>query len=257
MTRRPGARTRERNRKKRKCSRLKKVKQSLPIFGGIILVLGLAGCASAPQAEGDDYDPVILSEGDIKMRPPPHEFESSGEIESEDAYEAPPSSLGAAKAHSYRLKTGDPVGVILRGIPTPMSFEDSVDPDGTITLQWIDKVKAEGKTGHELEQLIHDAYVPQYFKYLNVTVLVPVSRTYFVRGEVLRPGQFPYAPGQTLLQAISSALGFNDFANKKKIKILRGGKTSTHNAKEMEKHPDRDIPIEPGDIIIVPRSIWG
>jgi polysaccharide export outer membrane protein len=225
----------------------------------MVLALVMAGCGSTPDGGGDSYDPAVLSEGDedIKMRPPPHELESSGAAEAPGELERTPPSLGAAKAHSYRLKIGDPVGVILRGIPQPISFEDTVDPDGTIKLDMIGNVPAEGKTGHELEQIIHDTYVPNYYRYLSVTVIVPVSRTYFVRGEVLRPGQFPYAPGQTLLQAISSALGFNDFANKKKIKILRGGKTSTHNAQDMEKHPDRDIPIEPGDIIIVPRSIWG
>lgn len=241
---------------------MKRLKQSLPILALLVLVLGWVGCGSTPDAGTDDYDPAASSEGtgDIRMRPPPHDFESTeidevAEIEESSVIAATPA--GAAKAHSYRLKVGDPVGVILRGIPEPMSFEDSVDPDGSIMLQWIDKIAAEGKTGHELEAIIHDAYVPQYFRYLNVTVLVPVARTYFVRGEVLSPGPFGYVPGLTLLQAISSARGFNDFANKKKIKILRGGKTSTHNALEMEKYPDRDVPIEPGDIIIVPRSIWG
>ena len=266
--------------KKRKFFRLKPLNNLLKATCGVALLLGLvAGCTSSRQAAAlnhdvgvdDVYDPAadqVRDDGSaIEMRAPSPEFELSGASDESETredgganQEAVSNSAvggGAPTAHTYRLKIGDPIAVILRGIPIPVSFEETVDPDGKIELEWIEKITAEGKTGHELEKIVHDAYVPKYYRYLRVTVIVPVARTYFVRGEVLAPGPFGYVPGMTLLQAISAARGFNDFANAKKVKILRGGKTSTHNALDMEKHPDRDIPIEPGDIIIVPRSIWG
>ena len=50
---------------------------------------------------------------------------------------------------------------------------------------------------------------------------------------------------------------YTDFANIRRIQILRGGKTIDVDAKEFEQNPQKDIPIENGDIIIVPRSFLG
>lgn len=153
----------------------------------------------------------------------------------------------------YRLKIGDPVVIVMRG--TLGEIPDFIDETGCITLPYIDKVKAVGMTGAELEAKIQEIYVPDYYKFMTVNVVVATRRSYFMRGEIRRPGQVPYVGGTTLLEAVASAGGFTGFANAKKITITRGSQITTHNFLEIEKNPDRDIAIEAGDIIYVPRGI--
>ena len=54
----------------------------------------------------------------------------------------------------------------------------------------------------------------------------------------------------TLLQAIATAGGFTEYANPKKVRILRDGKSAEHNVKEIEKDPDKDVPVLAGDYIL-------
>jgi polysaccharide export outer membrane protein len=77
------------------------------------------------------------------------------------------------------------------------------------------------------------------------------AKAYYVQGEVNAPGQFQLMSGTTLLQAIAGARGYTPFANKKKVSILRHGKIYTYNAKDLEKHPEKDVKIKAGDVIKV------
>ena len=77
-------------------------------------------------------------------------------------------------------------------------------------------------------------------------------------GEVTRPGAFPLLPNMTVLQALTSAGGFTQFARTNKIYVLRteGGKQVKHpfNYKEVVngKRPEDNIALQPGDLIMVP-----
>jgi polysaccharide export outer membrane protein len=56
------------------------------------------------------------------------------------------------------------------------------------------------------------------------------------------------------LDAISKSGGLQDFANKKKIYILRGDKKIPFNYKEVinGKNMDQNILLEPGDHVVIP-----
>ena len=71
-------------------------------------------------------------------------------------------------------------------------------------------------------------------------------------GEVLRAGSFPLAGPITVMEALSQA-GFAPFANKKKIRILRGKDSFMFNFDEVIKGRklDQNIQIENGDYIVV------
>jgi polysaccharide export outer membrane protein len=62
----------------------------------------------------------------------------------------------------------------------------------------------------------------------------------------------------TLLQALTSAGGFTQFARTKKIYVLRneGGKQAkypfNYNEVVSGKRPEDNIPLQPGDTIVVP-----
>jgi polysaccharide export outer membrane protein len=77
-----------------------------------------------------------------------------------------------------------------------------------------------------------------------------------VRGEVLQPGRYKLTSGLTVVRALAAAGGYTEFANPRKVKILRGGKAFYVNLRELEQYPDRDIEIKPGDVMVVPRSMF-
>ena len=248
---------------------------SLGRLGILFLVLGLVcGCATPSGTEGPDADapgegvaaaeasgPRTLSvkPGSLKMRPPrPHG--TFGANPAPVPHEGDPivsrPGDGSSTSDAYRLKEGDPLFIILRDIPQAGTYEEIVDENGDISLPYINELKVVGYTAAELEKVIREQYVPGYYRYLGVTVVMPTQRSYFLRGEIRGPGRYQYLAGVTLMQAISTAGGFSDFANKKKVQILRGNDKLRYNIETIEKNPDTDVPLEPGDNIIVPRTIW-
>lgn len=157
---------------------------------------------------------------------------------------------------AYRLRVGDPLTVQLRGIPREQSFEFNVDEDGRISLPFIGAIEAAGKTASQLQRDIERAYLDQQiYRQITAVVLIP-AQSYFMRGEVRQPGRYPKTAGLTILQAIASAGGYTEYANPRRVNLIRDGRTTRHNARQIERNPDVDIELEAGDIIIVPRSIF-
>lgn len=160
----------------------------------------------------------------------------------------------ASEPYRYLLKYGDPIVINLRGIPDSLPVEERIDENGNIKLDYIGSVHALGKTSAELEEDIERAYLEQkIYRNLSVSVELP-ERSYFIRGEVLKPGRFSLLGGVSIVQAIATAGGFNDFANPKDVLIIRGGRTIKVNVRDVERNPARDVQIEEGDVIVVGRS---
>jgi polysaccharide export outer membrane protein len=130
----------------------------------------------------------------------------------------------------------------------------AVRPDGKITMPLIGDVQAAGMTPLALTNDLKDK-VGKYVQNpeVTVTVLDVRSRKYYIDGEVGRPGAFPLVTPTRVLEALSLAGGFREFANQKKIVILRGAKTFKFNYQEVikGKHLEQNIFIESGDHIIV------
>jgi len=93
---------------------------------------------------------------------------------------------------------------------------------------------------------------------VTVSVSEINSRRIYITGEVTRAGAQMLLPNMTVLQALSSAGGFTQFARLKNIYVLRmeDGKNVRHpfNYKEVVagKKPEQDIQLQPGDVIVVP-----
>ncbi len=168
----------------------------------------------------------------------------------------PEPELRMRPARGYRLQPGDPVQIYLRGIPEPANYEYVIADEGTITLPYIPAIQAAGLTVSELRREIHDTYInEQIYRQITVNVILP-TQSYFVRGEVRQPGRYPLTGGMTVLQAIAAAGGYTEFANPRRVEIIRDGETILENARQMEQNPDQDLPVKAGDVIIVRRSIF-
>jgi polysaccharide biosynthesis/export protein len=134
-----------------------------------------------------------------------------------------------------------------------------VRPDGKISLPLIKDVQAVGLTPMQLEALVAEK-LQKYVTDPQVSVIVKEinSRRIHILGEVSRSGTFTLLPNMTVLQALSDAGGFTQYANVKGIYVLRleDGKQVKYpfNYKEVVKGetPSENILLKSGDTIVVP-----
>ena len=162
----------------------------------------------------------------------------------------------AAPVDSNSFKVG-PADVLNLRVWHEQEFSGpvSVHPDGKITLPLVGDVAVGGMTPTQIEQVIAQALTKYVVKPLvSVTVQEVLSKKYYLDGEIARAGEYPLVAPTTVLEAISRAGGLRDFANEKKIYILRGDKRILFNYKDVirGKHMDQNVPLEPGDHVIVP-----
>jgi polysaccharide export outer membrane protein len=157
-------------------------------------------------------------------------------------------------AKSYVIGPEDVIGVHVWD-NAQLSGSFSVRPDGKISMPLIGEVQANGKTPEQLKTEItnglKDGFVVS--PNVNVSVIQVNSRKYYITGEINKPGPVALIVPTRILEAISNAGGFRDFANQKDIIILRGNQRLHFNYKDAikGKHPEQNIYLEPGDYIIV------
>jgi polysaccharide export outer membrane protein len=139
-----------------------------------------------------------------------------------------------------------------------MSGSLLVRPDGMISMPLLGDVQASGLTplalgdqiATKLKKYIQDPKV-------NVVITAINSKKIFLMGEFSKKGSIEMTPGMTLLQAIASAGGFTDFANLKKVYILRdeGGKRvriPVQYKEALKGNSELDLVLKPGDTIVAP-----
>jgi len=165
---------------------------------------------------------------------------------------------GGDPAPGLELSVGEKVSIRFAGLPTPPPpHEERIREDGTIHPPYLTApVKAEGLTPPQLQAKLLEAYVPNIFTTISITVITE-DRLFTINGEVARPGRYPYVGESTAVEAISQAGGLTVFARKQKITINRGNGTQVEFNYEKARKDSRYDPIViPGDIIDVPRRLW-
>lgn len=154
------------------------------------------------------------------------------------------------------LRPGDRLRISFSGLPPEQLMipqDDQIGESGDISLPLVGSIKAAGKSVNQLQSDIRDAYVPRFYRNLNVSVTT--ERFYFVGGEVKLPGRQQYLGGLTVLKAIQSAQDFTDFADRKHVRLTRSnGKIEIVNCKKALEDSKYDLPVYPGDTITVPRG---
>ena len=145
------------------------------------------------------------------------------------------------------LHVGDQITVAFSDVPqTVMPIDTTVQEDGSVTLIYNQKFQVDGKTIGKLQEEIRDRYVPQYFKFLTVTVKRADS-FYFVGGEVRAPSRQVYTGYMTVLGAVTTAGGYTDFANKHSIEVTRANHQKfTVDGVKAQTHPEPERPGFPG-----------
>jgi polysaccharide export outer membrane protein len=167
----------------------------------------------------------------------------------------------AMKPHdaAYVIGSSDVLAITVWKEPE-ISRSIPVRPDGKISLPLAGELQAAGRTPLQLEQDI-SGKLKAYITNPDVNVIVQQinSEKFNVLGRVAKPGSYLLASTTTVLDAIATAGGFQDFAKQKGIYILRstpgGGQTRlAFNYKDVikGKHPEQNTKLQPGDTVVVP-----
>jgi polysaccharide export outer membrane protein len=157
------------------------------------------------------------------------------------------------------LRVGDMIVVQLSGVPADDQFiqQMKVDESGSISLPYIGSIPVAGQTTVQVKERAEALYkMGRFFTTPNVTVTSQQQRFVSVNGEVRAPQRILHQRELTAMGAIATCGGFTEYANRREIRLLRGGQVIRFNALDILKDPSRDIPLLPDDIIQVDRSIF-
>ncbi len=165
-----------------------------------------------------------------------------------------------AQSGNAQLRIGDLLDLRISGVPADdigqISGTYTVDNEGNLNLPYIGKVRAVGFSAGALQTSIQNRYIQDKI-FTNPTVLIMTAgggRFVNISGDVRAPQRVAFTPDMTLLKAITAAGDFTEYANRRKVRLLRGGESLVVDVKKIRDNPSLDIPLKPGDDIFVPRS---
>jgi len=219
------------------------------------LVSHARGQAPAPQSAGVSVQ--------AQAAPAPAATDQTKQVPAEQTAPAPanpvptPASAAGVAAETYVIGASDVLTVTVWKEPT-LSGSILVRPDGMISLPLLGDVQASGLTPPQLADQI-TTKLKKFVQDPNVSVVIGQihSKIVYLLGEVGKKGPIDMTPGMTLLEAIGSAGGLTEYANAKKIYILRdeGGKhlkIPVHYKEALKGDSTLDLALKPGDTIVVP-----
>ena len=137
----------------------------------------------------------------------------------------------------------------------PYLYGYLVKPDGIVNLPMIGDVKVEGFTISEVEKVI-EQISSTYFKDPIVKVNV-LNFKVSILGEINSPGEYNIVrSNQNLLHLVGKANDLTEFANRKKIKIIRNNGPNSSKIIYLDlTDPDvlnnKDFYLQPQDIVYV------
>ncbi len=169
----------------------------------------------------------------------------------------PTPKIEPAMTDSYIIGLSDVISISVFKEPN-LSSSMFVRPDGMISMPLVGDIKASGKTPLQLADDI-STKLRKFIQDPNVTIVLNsmISKKVYLIGEVAKTGPIEMTPGMTVLQAIATAGGLSEYANKNKIYILRmeagkQQKISVQYKQALRGDHSLNLLLNPGDTIIVP-----
>lgn len=150
-----------------------------------------------------------------------------------------------SRLEDYRLGPGDRVRLTVYNEPT-ISGAFQVSAQGKLALPLIGDIDAIGDTPAQMAALVQDKFAHGLLQNPRVSVEVSDYRPYYILGEVVQAGQFPYVPGLTAMSAVATARGFTPRSQRKFVYIRREGAQE-----EVAYRVTPGLRIYPGDTIRV------
>jgi polysaccharide biosynthesis/export protein len=163
----------------------------------------------------------------------------------------------------YLIAPPDTLSIIVR--PEPEIKRDLVvRPDGRVSLDLIGDVDVRGRTVADVRAEI-TRRLKEFIVQPDVTVTLTKSesRTFFIFGEVVRPGAYPLIGDVTALYAFGMAGGSTKFADENSARLVRPtaeGKLVYpvyYKAITRDGDGQTNYALQPGDVIYVPPTWSG
>lgn len=180
---------------------------------------------------------------------------------------AAPATSPAAKAGptEYVIGAGDTLSVVVAQNPDLSADSVPVRPDGRISTPLANDVVAVGRTPTQLAREI-ETKLRDYVRTPNVTVIIrtavgDLGQVKVIGAGVTTPKAFPYHSGMRVLDLVVAAGGLSQFAAGNRAMVIRteaDGTTRQIKVKlaDLLGHGNvaENIPLQPGDILVVPES---
>lgn len=182
---------------------------------------------------------------------------------------APASLSGYVPDDKYKLRVGDKVSLQIledRDAPKGLVVADS----GELDVPYVGRVAAADKTCKQLAEELKARLEKEYYYRATVIIALDVANKLlgrvYVWGQVRNQGAIDVAVNENLTvgKAILRAGGFGDFANKKRVKVVRGGGKEGAAKQSFELNlvdilekgqTEKDVVLQPDDFVIVPSRL--
>jgi polysaccharide export outer membrane protein len=151
---------------------------------------------------------------------------------------------------NYQLGPGDRVRVTVYG-ETDLSGEFFVSQQGVVAYPLIGEVPAVGRTLSQFQQDVADKLKEGFIKDPKVSAEVLNYRPFYILGEVMRPGTYPYSADMTVMNAVATAGGFSYRANTRRVFIKRAGEQE-----EKALRLDAGMMVQPGDTVRIGERLF-
>ena len=175
------------------------------------------------------------------------------------------SAAAAAPSPDYLIGPLDQLEVFVWRAPE-LSTKVTVRPDGRISTPLVEDMVASGKTPTQLAKDLEKS-LSQYVISPQVSVIVSNFTSTFdqqvrVLGEAAQPIALPYQSGMTVLDVMVAVGGLTEFAAGNKSVLIRGkGEERQSYRLRLDDllrkgNISANVPVLPGDVILIPESIF-
>lgn len=203
------------------------------LFVGALLVLG--GCASPKLATSDPTLTIVPGNG----------------------LPAPDRSDLLTANRPYLIGPFDKLVIDVFGIEELSEKEVQTDASGRISFPLAGIIEASGLTPGEVETVIEDRLRGRFVRDPQVTVNLKetVSQVITVDGQVKEPGLYPVIGRMTLMRAVATAKGLDEFARLDDVVLFRTVKgermAALYNLRAIRSGAYPDPDVYANDVVVV------
>ncbi|KAA0980650.1 polysaccharide biosynthesis/export family protein [Pseudomonas sp. ANT_J28] len=162
-----------------------------------------------------------------------------------------PVTYAADSGVQYKLAAGDVLRITVFGEPDLSLKEIRLNDAGTFSYPFLGEIVAKGLTPNQVEKIIVNGLKQGYLVDPKVSLSQIAYRSFYINGEVQKPGSYPFVPGLTLEKAIALGGGLTERASIKRVTIMRGD-----GSPSLTDNVTRNTVIAPGDTISIAQGFF-
>lgn len=172
----------------------------------------------------------------------------------------PRAPIPRGAADRGELAANDELSVWAEG-EQALSARYRVAPDGTIAPPGCPRLRIEGRTADAVADDVRACLVSRGVRAPEVRVTVlSRQRAVTVLGQVMHPGHVPLGSARTIVEAVTrsggtTATGWLEQTQLRRV-IDGAPRVFVVNVRRILEGDDEDVPLEAGDVVLVPERIF-